>query len=107
MTDRPVVQKGQGLTAAHTELVAECLRSHISKQHRVYLFGSRARGDAQPFSDLDLCLEGPNLNYAEMSALQDEFSESDLPYGVDVVQKSKLSKDFLSLIAPDFIELAL
>lgn len=108
MTDRSQPpQKGESLAAAHIELVAECLRSHVSAQHKVYLFGSRARGVAQSFSDLDLCIDGPDLSYSELSALQDEFSESDLPFQVDVVQKTQLSVDFLRLIKSDFVELAL
>jgi len=107
MTNRPASKEAQGLSVGHIELVKSCLRSHVSPQHKVYIFGSRARGVAQPFSDLDLCIDGPDLSYSELSALQDELSESDLPFQVDVVQKSQLSVDFLHLIKSDFVELTL
>ena len=38
------------------------------------------------FSDLDLCLEGAKITYMQMATLKDAFSDSDLPYFVDLVQ---------------------
>lgn len=52
----------------------------------VRVFGSRARGDARVLSDLDLLLLPPEpLSALERFFLRDEFSESDLPFRVDIV----------------------
>ena len=67
-------------------MVVAILEKHLSGiQVRVY--GSRARGKAKPFSDLDLCLmnEQP-LSFDQICTLMDAFSESDLPFTVDVTQ---------------------
>lgn len=53
---------------------------------RVYCFGSRARGDHQPFSDLDLMVEADQELGATIGALQEVLSNSNFPYKVDLVE---------------------
>jgi len=48
------------------------------------LYGSRAKGNYKPGSDIDLTLTGDGLGYAELSRLADELEESDIPYLVDL-----------------------
>jgi predicted nucleotidyltransferase len=52
----------------------------------VWAFGSRAGGQPKPFSDLDLALiaERP-IGLGVLAALAEVFSESDLPWRVDLV----------------------
>ena len=40
------------------EILAQCLLAigHVRRVHTVYLFGSHARGEAGPDSDVDLCI---------------------------------------------------
>ncbi len=66
----------------------------------VYAFGSRAKNNAKTFSDLDLCLFGAE-SLATVRKLQDEFTESDLPFKVDVVVWSELSESFQEQIKND------
>lgn len=44
--------------AAHRDALASCLEAfdRLTPIHSVYLFGSHARGEAQPDSDVDLCI---------------------------------------------------
>ena len=65
-----------------------------------YVFGSRAKSTAKPFSDLDLCLKA-NLGKTEIRKLQDAFEESDLPFKVDVVIWSELTDGFKKNIESD------
>lgn len=68
----------------------------------VWAFGSRARGAAKPHSDLDLVIiteRPPGLEAS--AALAEAFSESDLPYKVDVVDWATASDAFRSIIARD------
>jgi len=54
---------------------------------RVAVFGSRARGCARPFSDLDLLLcDPPCLTRIERADLRDAFEASALPFPVDLVE---------------------
>jgi predicted nucleotidyltransferase len=50
------------------------------------VFGSRATGRARRYSDLDLAIDaGRPLTLDEIAGLTEAFSDSDLPYKVDIV----------------------
>jgi predicted nucleotidyltransferase len=67
----------------------------IVPQREVWAFGSRAQFTAKPFSDLDLVVIGQQpLSLTNMADLSDSFSNSDLPYGVDVVNWTTTSEPF-------------
>lgn len=83
------------------EIVQAILRRHVPGW-RAWAFGSRARGRAKPYSDLDLALLGPRpLAADEAAALAEAFSESDLPWRVDVVDLASASEAFRRAIEPD------
>ncbi|MFT5084923.1 MAG: putative nucleotidyltransferase [Lentisphaeria bacterium] len=94
------------LSEKHQNILRDILRKQLKGQ-KVYVFGSRATNKAQKFSDVDLCIDGPELSFGEEVAIKDAFSESDLPYFVDVVQKSRLSDEFYQLVKNDFIQFPL
>lgn len=56
----------------------------------VSVFGSRARGDYLPFSDLDLLIEG-DVSRSRLSALQEQLDDSLLPIRVDMVKMEELA----------------
>jgi predicted nucleotidyltransferase len=60
---------------------------------KVAVFGSRATGQARPFSDLDLLfIEPPRLTWAQRADLRDAFEACALPFGVDVVELDGLAE---------------
>ena len=65
----------------------------------VWAFGSRAGGQPKPFSDLDLALiaERP-IGLGVLAALAEDFSESDLPWRVDLVDWAATSERFRDII---------
>ena len=64
------------------------------KSVEVYIFGSRAKGDHTPRSDLDLgFLSEENIGY-ELALLRELLEESNLTFSVDVVDLSKTSEEF-------------
>ncbi len=70
------------------------------------VFGSRAVGGEKPFSDLDLLIETKvPMNPAVLGMLKEDFSESDLPFRVDVVDKASASESFIDLIKDDLVPL--
>lgn len=48
------------------------------------IYGSRAKGNYRPGSDIDLTLLGDGLGFSVISATASELEESDIPYTVDV-----------------------
>ena len=85
----------------HMRIVRDILRTYVP-QYDVWVFGSRARRTAKKYSDLDLAIitEKP-LNLETSAALTDAFSESDLPYKVDVVDWYTAQDSFRKIIQRD------
>ena len=73
---------------------------------RVWAFGSRVTGRAKKFSDLDLAVLGDApLPLGTMGALAEAFSESVLPWKVDVVDWATASERFRGVVADAHVEL--
>lgn len=51
---------------------------------KAVLYGSRAKGNYTPGSDIDLTLMGDALDYQVLSSVASALDESDIPYTVDV-----------------------
>ena len=74
------------LPAEHRRLVLSILRANLPQTTKVWVFGSRATGRARRYSDLDLAIDaGRPLTLDEIAGLTEAFSDSDLPYKVDLV----------------------
>jgi predicted nucleotidyltransferase len=73
------------LEAHHLESVRRILRAHVPDvEARVY--GSRVRGGARKYSDLDVALVADGrIDPARIERLRDAFAGSDLPFQVDVL----------------------
>jgi type I restriction enzyme S subunit len=85
----------------HWAIVRDILQRHVP-QYEVWAFGSRATWKAKEYSDLDLAvITDKPLSLAVSAALSDEFSESDLPWKVDVVDWATTSEEFRKIIARD------
>ena len=52
--------------------------------YKFYAFGSRAKGTARKFSDLDLCYRA-KIPRPVIYQIQEELEESDLPFIVELV----------------------
>jgi predicted nucleotidyltransferase len=96
------------LTPSQKEIVQTILAT-LAADCDVWVFGSRANGKPKPFSDLDLCLKAKNgepLTLKQLAVLEEAFSESLLPFKVDVVDWYTLSEPFKLAIEPQLIEFA-
>ena len=82
----------------HLKIVEEILEKHLPDRE-VWAFGSRVNGTAKETSDLDLVViaETP-LDFQRLGSLRDDFSESNLPYKVDVVDWAKIGETFREII---------
>lgn len=85
----------------HMRVVLSVLRTFVPNAE-VFAFGSRAKWNAKDSSDLDLCVRaGHPLGFGLMGDLLDAFSESSLPYKVDVVDWETISPSFRKIIEKD------
>jgi len=58
--------------------------SQRSEIEKVILYGSRAKGNYRPGSDIDLTLVAPKMNLSQLLKLESEIDELLLPYKVDL-----------------------
>ncbi len=73
---------------------------------QVLAFGSRVKGKARKFSDLDLALDaGERLPWSRIGDLKEALSESDLPIVVDVIDLNDVSERFREMVLRQAIPL--
>jgi len=85
----------------HLEMVRAILRRRVPERE-VWAFGSRVEGSARKTSDLDLCVVGETpMSYETSARLRHDFSESDIPYAIDVVDWATTSESFREIIRRD------
>lgn len=91
----------------HLTSVLDILKTHIPQNAKIYVFGSRAKGCAKEYSDLDLAidLDGEKLGFNLECKIKTAFENSLIPYTVDVVDLNAISDSFKTNIENDLIEL--
>lgn len=86
------------ITPAQWQIVRRILQKYVP-QYEVWAFGSRVKMTARPYSDLDLAIiTQHSLPSMISAALNEAFSESDLPWKVDIVDWANTNPSFKALI---------
>lgn len=87
------------ITQDEYKIVHTILQNHLSCGSIVWVFGSRAKYTARFNSDLDLAIEcSDSVPKKILFDLKEEFSQSPLPFTVDIVDINTISKDFKAII---------
>ena len=73
--------------------------------YKLYLFGSRAKGRARKYSDIDLAVDSPELTDKIKSDLEIYFTDSTIPYEIDIVDLNNISEKFKNIISDDLVEI--
>ncbi|MCX8501023.1 MAG: nucleotidyltransferase domain-containing protein [Alphaproteobacteria bacterium] len=90
----------------HELVIVQKILQKLIPEIRVFVVGSRARGFAKHYSDLDLLLDNSEeLPLRLLCDLQDEFGESNLPWKVDLVQMPLLSEEYYKTMARSMIQI--
>lgn len=72
----------------------------------VWAFGSRVKGTARKYSDLDLAIiSNDPIGISTYASLKEAFSESDLVWKVDIVDWATTSKSFREIIKSKYIQI--
>lgn len=72
--------------------------------HKFCVFGSRTKGNPKRYSDLDICIMD-EIKDLELSYIEDEFENSDLPFKVDLIVWNNISDEFKDIIRNDLSDL--
>jgi predicted nucleotidyltransferase len=94
------------LTPHQQTLIIQLVRAEFPTVE-IRLYGSRYRGTARPYSDVDLCLVGESkLDWLAIARLREALAESDLPMRVDVLDWHNIPEHFQRTIAQGYAVLA-
>ena len=95
------------LPAEHRRLVLNVLHANLPPSTKVWVFGSRATGRARRYSDLDLAIDaGRPLTLDEIAGLAEAFSDSDLPYKVDLTDWRSIDDHWRQTITAERVALS-
>jgi predicted nucleotidyltransferase len=98
-----------GMSSENWALIEELLVKPLkSLGLRVWIFGSRARGNQREFSDVDILYEipkGVKLPPGFLFLLKDKLEDSRLPYKVDLVDHTAVAQSYRSQVDSEKIEI--
>ena len=76
------------------------------QKDKVFIFWSRATGDGRKFSDVDIGIKSTRELKGEILInIKDACEESNIPYNIDIVDFSNVSKEFSNLALKKIIKL--
>ena len=94
-----------GLSSSEYEFLMKEVVAPLAVQGaKVYCFGSRARGDHQRFSDVDLMVD-PQGADIRLGNIQERLVQSNFPYKVDLVLLPDFATAYLESYEQDKVEL--
>lgn len=77
------------------------IKSILSRYpHQFYAYGSRVKGRAKKYSDLDLCYK-EEIPDSVISEIEEAFENSDLPYRVEFTAWYRCDPSFQNAISKD------
>lgn len=93
------------ISQAQWNIVQAILQRYLPN-YSVWAFGSRAKKQAKPYSDLDIAIIGEqSMPISLLAEVNEAFDESDLPWKVDIVDWPILSDAFKTLIKQHYVVL--
>jgi len=92
------------LSAHEWQQLSAILQRYLP-DYAVWAFGSRVKGKAKPYSDLDLAIiSAKPIPLALLAEVAEAFSESDLPWKVDLLDWATTSERFRQVIEQQKLE---
>lgn len=80
-----MLTKGKGIALRIEEIEAITgVLAHYSHVEKAILYGSRAKGTAKPYSDIDIALKGTSLTYTDWARIHNDLDDLLLPYKIDI-----------------------
>ncbi len=83
-----------GLPAEASRAVIDLLTEETPIR-QAFLYGSRAKGNFRPGSDIDLCLDAPELDFSSLVRFEDRLDDLMLPWRFDVSIRQQIDNPAL------------
>ncbi len=87
------------LESRHQKMLKEILNKY---PYRFYAYGSRVKGTAKKYSDLDLCYQ-ENIPSRAIAEINWELTDSYLPFTVELVNWKNMRPAFQKMIKKDLV----
>ena len=84
-----------GISTEDWSAITQVLKSE-EKIQEIVLFGSRAKGNYKPGSDIDLAMKGSGLTLVDLIDISAKLDELDLPYKFDLVLFDRIQEPKLT-----------
>ena len=95
-----------GLKQEHIDFLKNTFKNYIKDESaKIYIFGSRAKGNYKKFSDVDIAVDCQSFDDDLRAKIQLAFENSLFPYEVDIVDLNNIKKSFMDLIKDSMVEL--
>ena len=93
-----------GLSEKDISIIKNEIKKNLgsTKYPKLYIYGSRVKGNARDFSDIDLLLKADSYDIKALSNI--DFSELDVPYKVDFVLDKDLFEAYRKEIFAHMVE---
>jgi predicted nucleotidyltransferase len=89
------------------KVIKNTVRQQLPEEsYEIFVYGSRAAGNAQKWSDIDIGIKGEKeISTRKLALIAEALDLSKIPYKVDVVDVSKTSNEFRNLALKKVIKL--
>lgn len=97
-----------GLEEKYIEFIKGTIKTYFPDDDiKCYIFGSRAKGEYQEYSDIDIALQlgDVKISIDKIGQILMAFKDSTLPYEVDVIDLNSIDNKFKNIIQDSLIEL--
>lgn len=90
-----------GLTKEQYSYLINTLKPIYNRGAKIWCYGSRARGDHNKFSDLDIMIESDMDLSSLIGAIKEEIANSNFPYKVDLTALNDFAQSYLKSFNKD------
>ena len=98
------LNQGIGITADQRKSILTLIEKHLPNT-AVWIYGSRAKWNARPQSDLDMVVFSTPEQNRRVSNLREAFEESNLPFRVDLFVWDTVPEQFRKHIKAEHVVL--
>ncbi|MEI8093701.1 MAG: nucleotidyltransferase domain-containing protein [Spirochaetales bacterium] len=76
---------------AQASIAVEAILGATPGVRQAVVYGSRAKGNFRPGSDVDICLDAPGLSLSQLGNLEDRIDDLYLPWKFDLTVRQKIA----------------